>query len=128
MRNREHQRYGYLLKYGLFSISYLARGLSLESPDNSYSCRCLFNKFFFSYLFFFYFSQSFHDRSVQDNISNNIENVISLHPFANIFVVGDIMYTITGGLITLSLAALASNHTFINRSCTGSLPDPFKRT
>lgn len=50
---------------------------------------CLRLSFSVSYLFFLYRSPFSQDCGVLDSISNNIDKAISLHLFAQIFVLGD---------------------------------------
>ena len=66
----------------------LARDLSLENSADSYLCFQLALLHLVSYFFFLYQSPSSALCMVFDSISSNIDEVLSLNPFA-VFVFGD---------------------------------------
>ena len=66
-----------------------ARDLSLENSADSYLCFRLTLLHSVSYFFFLYRSPSSPLCTVSGSISNNIDEVLSIKPSANIFVFGD---------------------------------------
>ena len=67
-----------------------ARDLSLENSTDSYLCFWLaFLHLAFLHFFFLYRSPSSYLFTVFDSISSNIEEVLSINPSANVFVIGD---------------------------------------
>ena len=65
-----------------------ARDLSLENSADSYLCFWMALVHSVSYFFLLYQSPSSSLCTVFDSISSNIDEVISIRPFANIFVFG----------------------------------------
>ena len=66
--------------------------LSLENSADSYLCfrlALLHSMSYVSYFFFFYWSPSSALCTVFDSISSNIDEVLLINPFANVFVFGD---------------------------------------
>ena len=66
-----------------------AGDLSLENSADSYLCFWLALLHSVSYFFFLYRSPSSALCTVFDSISSNIDEVLSINPFANVFVFGD---------------------------------------
>ena len=66
-----------------------ARDLSLENSADSYLCFRLALLHSVSYFFFLYQSPSSALCMVFDSASSNIGEVLSIKPFANVFVFGD---------------------------------------
>ena len=66
-----------------------AQDLSLENSADSYICFRLALLHSVSYFFFLYQSPSSSLCTVFDSISSNIDEVLSINPFANVFVFGD---------------------------------------
>ena len=66
-----------------------ARDLSLENFADSYLCFQLALLHSVSYFFFLYRSPSSALCTVFDSISSNIDEVLSINPSANVFVIGD---------------------------------------
>ena len=66
-----------------------ARDLSLEDSADSYLCFRLALLHSVSYFFFLYRSPSSSLCTVFDSISSNIDQVLSINPPANVFVLGD---------------------------------------
>ena len=66
-----------------------AQHLSLENSADSYLCFRLALLHSMSYFFFLYRSPSSSLCTVFDSISSNIDEVLSINPFANVFVFGD---------------------------------------
>ena len=67
--------------------------LSLENSADSYLCFQLALLHSVSYFFFLYRSPSFGLCTVFDSISSNIDQLLSINPFANVFV----LLTYSGG-------------------------------
>ena len=67
-----------------------ARDLSLESSEGSYLCFRLALLHSVSYFFFLYWSPSSSLCTVFDSILCNIDEVLSINRFANVFVCGDL--------------------------------------
>ena len=65
------------------------RDLSLENSADSYLCFRLALLQSVSYFFFLYRSPSSSLCTVFDSISSNIDEVLSINPFASVFVFGD---------------------------------------
>ena len=66
-----------------------ARDLSLENSADSYLCFRLALLHSVFYFFFLYQSPSSSLCTVFDSISSNIDEVVSINPSANVFVLGD---------------------------------------
>ena len=66
-----------------------ARDVSLENSTDSYWCFRLALLHSVPYFFFLYRSPSSALCTVFDSISSNIEEVLSINPSANVFVIGD---------------------------------------
>ena len=66
-----------------------ARDLCLENSVDSYLCFRLALLHSVSYFFLFYQSPSSTLCMVFDSVSSNIDEVLSINPFANVFVFGD---------------------------------------
>ena len=66
-----------------------ARDLRLENSVDSYLCFRLALLHSVSYFFFLYQSPSSTLCMVFDSVSSNIDEVLSINPFANVFVFGD---------------------------------------
>ena len=66
-----------------------ARDLSLENSADSYLCFRLALFHSVSYFFFLYQSPSSALCTVFDSISSNIDDVLSINPSANVFVIGE---------------------------------------
>ena len=66
-----------------------ARDLSLEGSADSYLCFRLTLLHSVSYFFFLYRSPSSSLCTVFDSISSNIDELLSINPSANVFVLGD---------------------------------------
>ena len=66
-----------------------ARDLSLENSADSYLCFRLALLLSVSYFFFLYRSTSLSTCMVFDSFSSNIDEVLSINPSANVFVLGD---------------------------------------
>ena len=66
-----------------------ARDLSLENSADSYLCFRLALLHSVSYFFFLYRSPSSSLCTVFDSVSSNIDEVLSVNPYANVFVFGD---------------------------------------
>ena len=79
-----HDLAGYVKEGHPFS-----RDSSLENSANSYLCFRLALLHSMCYFFFLYQSPSSSLCSVFDAISSNIDEVLSINPFANVFVFGD---------------------------------------
>ena len=67
----------------------LARDLSLENSVDSYLCFRLALLHSVSYFFFLYQSSPSSLCTVVDAISSNIDQVLTINPSANVFVIGD---------------------------------------
>ena len=63
--------------------------LSVENSADSYLCFQLALLYSVSYFFFLYRSPSSALCMVFDSISSNIDQVLSINPYANVFVFGD---------------------------------------
>ena len=66
-----------------------ARDLSLENSTDSYLCFRLAFLHLVSQFFFLYRSPSSYLFTVFDSISSNIDEVLSINPSANVFVIAD---------------------------------------
>ena len=66
-----------------------ARHLSLENSADSYSCFRLALLHSVSYFFFLYQSPSSSLCTVFDSISPNVDGILLINPFANVFAFGD---------------------------------------
>ena len=66
-----------------------AQDLSLENPADSYLCFTLALPHSVPYFFFFFQSPSSSLCAVFDSISSKIDEVLSINPFANVFVFGN---------------------------------------
>ena len=66
-----------------------ARDLSLENSADSYVCFWLALLHSVFYFFFLYWSPSWSLCTVFDSISFNIDEVLLINPYANVFVFGD---------------------------------------
>ena len=66
-----------------------ARDLSLENSADSYLSFQLVLLPSVSYFFFLYWSTSLSFCTVFDSISSNIDEILSINPSADVFVVGD---------------------------------------
>ena len=69
-----------------------AQDLSLENSADSYSGFQLALLHSVCYFFFLYRSPSLSLRAVFDSISSNIDVILSINLFANIFVIGDFIF------------------------------------
>ena len=78
-----------------------ARNLFLENSSDSYLCFRLALLHSVSYFFFLYQSPSSALCTVFDSVSSNIDEVLSINPSANVFVLETLMSIIRTGLLIL---------------------------